>query len=422
MKKFRLLCLILSLCLVFALVPPRAQALEAPEFSARSAIVVDLGSGETVWEKNADEVRAPASLTKIMTGLLAAEAVESGAADPDEPVTAGADCRWNMDDSSSNAGIVPGETMSFRDLFICAMVVSANEACNVLASRLDGGVGAFVEHMNRRAAELGCESTRYFDPNGLSHENRTTARELSVILREALRHETFLAAFTTTHYEVPATNRSDERSLVTTDALTARDAYYSMYGDYYYDYALGAKTGFTRAAGYCLASVAEKDGVRLLAVVLGCPGPLTGDSREPESFRDTIRLYDWIFGSYAPVRLFAPGEELCRAPVARAADGESAALCCAEDPVVLLPIDASWPGEIRIEPVAGPLCAPLPAGAVLGRVTVCVDGVSHGPYDLINRSEVPAAPWTPEGLAAGAQAVRAWSAFVLSLAVPPRTA
>ena len=219
MKHYRIISLILLLCLALgaaapaafaaeapevtaqaAAEPPEASAqpaLEAPAITARSAIVIDLGTGEVIWEKNADEVRSPASLTKIMTGLLAVEATEEGREDMTATVTAGNDCQFGMDSSSSNASIVSGEQMLYRDFFYCAMVVSANEACNVLASEIGGSLGGFVSMMNQRAASLGCEHTQFADTNGLSHDNRTTARELSVILREALDHEDFMTAFCT---------------------------------------------------------------------------------------------------------------------------------------------------------------------------------------------------------------------------------
>jgi hypothetical protein len=190
MKKIRIFSFFILLCLLFTAASPAALALEAPAVTAQSWIIVDLNTGEVIAEQNADAERSPASLTKIMTGLLAVEAVESEA-DPltmDEIVTAGYDCQTGLDSSSSNASIVAGEKMSFRDFFYCAMVVSANEACNVLGSRISGSIGGFVDLMNRRAEELGLSHTHFADPNGLSSENRTTARELSLILQEALQH------------------------------------------------------------------------------------------------------------------------------------------------------------------------------------------------------------------------------------------
>lgn len=389
MKKIRILSFFILFCLAFSLLSPAALALEAPEVTARAWIIIDLNTGEVIDEYNADEPRSPASMTKIMTGLLSVEAAERGEVAMDETVTAGLDCQTGLDSSSSNASIVAGEQMSFRDYFYCAMVVSANEACNVLGSRISGSIGGFVELMNQRAQELGCDNTHFADPNGLSSDNRTTARELSTILREALQHEDFLEAFTTTSYTVPKTNANEARELKSTDALTTRDSYYSQYGDYYYQYALGGKTGYTRAAGYCLASVAEKDDLRLLIVVMGCPGPLSGDSQEPENFRDSIRLYDWVFDNFSYQEVLSSSEIIERLPVAEA-DGEGlVSLRCNEDLTLLLPSDA--PAESRQLDVtlrSENLTAPIPAGTVLGSLRLTIDGRSFGPYDLVSASEV----------------------------------
>ncbi len=388
MKHYRIISLILLLCLALSAAAPSALALDEPEVSAQSAIVVDMSTGEVIWEKNADEVRSPASLTKIMTCLLAVEAAEEGRADMSETVTAGMDCQYGLDSSSSNASIVGGEKMLLRDFFYCAMVVSANEACNVLASRIAGSIGGFVDLMNIRAKSLGCENTRFADPNGLSYDNRTTARELSVILREALDHEDFLEAFRTSYYDVPATNYNEPRHLVSTDALTTRDSYYSQYGDYYYEYALGAKTGYTRAAGYCLASVAEKDGLKVMIVVLGCPGPLTEDSAEPESFRDTIRLYNWVFENFSYQQILSPAEEIRRVPAVQAEDESGVSLHCRKELNLLLPNEAMDRRELQVEIYEDRLTAPIPANTVLGRVSILLDGETYGPFDLVNLAEV----------------------------------
>ncbi len=390
MKHYRIISLILLLCLAFGAAAPAASALDEPVVTAQSAIVIDLNTGEVIWEKNADEVRSPASLTKIMTGLLAVEAAENGVADMTETVTAGMDCQFGMDSSSSNASIVGGEKMLYRDFFYCAMVVSANDACNVLASRIAGSIGGFVDVMNDRAASLGLKSTRFADANGLSSGNRTTARELSVILREALNHEDFLTAFRTSYYDVPATDYNGPRHLTSTDALTTRDSYYSQYGDYYYEYALGAKTGYTRAAGYCLASVAENEelNLKVMAIVMGCPGPLTEDSAEPESFRDTIRLYNWVFDNYSYQQILSPAEEIARVPAVQAEDESGVSLHCREDITLLLPNEAMKRRELQTEIFEDRLTAPIPANTVLGRLTIAIDGETYGPYDLVNFAEV----------------------------------
>lgn len=390
MKKIRFFSVLLLFSLLLTSVTPAALALDEPSVTAKAVIVMDLSSGEILYEKNADEQRSPASLTKIMTGLLAVEAVERGDVSMDETVTAGLDCQTGLDSSSSNASIVAGEQMSFRDYYYCAMVVSANEACNVLGSRISGSIGGFVDLMNRRAGELGCSNTHFSDPNGLSNQNHyTTARELSVILREALQHEEFAEAFSMKYYEVPATNVNAARKLKNSNALITSDSIYSQYGNYLYQYAVGGKTGYTRLAGYCLASVAEKDGLRLLVVVMGCPGPLSEDSNEPENFKDTIRLYNWAFENFAYQQVLSTADIIDKVPVQHADGDGTVILRCATDVTLLLPNDV--PPESRELDIAlndELLVAPIEAGTVLGRAVIRINGKSYGPVELVNVSEV----------------------------------
>ena len=389
MKKNRIFSILIIFCLLFTAAAPSAFAVDAPEVTAKSWIIVDLNTGKVIDEFNADEQPPPASLTKIMTGLLSVEAAERGTVSMDETVTAGLDCQTGMDSTSSNASIGAGEQMSFRDYFYCAMVVSANDACNVIGSRIGGSIGGFVELMNLRAEELGLESTHFADPNGLSYENKTTARELSLILQEALQHEDFLEAFTTSTYTVPKTNINDQRELKSTDALTTRDSYYSQYGDFYYEPAIGGKTGFTRAAGYCLASVAEKDDLRVLTIVMGCPGPLSQDSEQPENFNDSIRLYDWVFETFSYGQVLSSSEVIRREPV-EPAEGEGfVSLRPTEDLTLLLPSDAPPESrELEATMLKDHLVAPIPSGTILGQLTLKINGESYGPYNLVNAAEV----------------------------------
>ncbi len=389
MKKNRIFSILIIFCLLFSAAAPSAFAAEAPEVTAKSWIIVDLNTGKVIDEFNADEQRSPASLTKIMTGLLSVEAAERGTVSMDETVTAGLDCQTGMDSTSSNASIVAGEQMSFRDYFYCAMVVSANDACNVIGSRIGGSIGGFVELMNLRAEELGLKSTHFADPNGLSYENKTTARELSLILQEALQHEDFLEAFTTSTYTVPKTNINDQRELKSTDALTTRDSYYSQYGDFYYEPAIGGKTGFTRAAGYCLASVAEKDDLRVLTIVMGCPGPLSQDSEQPENFNDSIRLYDWVFETFSYGQVLSSSEVIRREPVEQAEGEGFVSLRPTEDLTLLLPSDAPPESrELEVTLLKDHLVAPIPSGTILGQLTLKINGESYGPYNLVNAAEV----------------------------------
>ena len=159
MKKIKLLPIILILTLLVSALGLPALALEQPEINSPRAVLMDAASGRVFYEKDADSQAYPASLTKVMTVLVAVEAIERGEFSLTDSVTASERCLEGMVDDGSTAGIVPGETMPLQDLLYCALLASANEACNVIAEYVSGSVEAFVEQMNALAAELGCSGT-----------------------------------------------------------------------------------------------------------------------------------------------------------------------------------------------------------------------------------------------------------------------
>ena len=390
MKKNKILPFLISLCLLFSLFAPAASALDEPPLhSAKAVVLADMDSGRLLYEMNKDEQRAPASLTKIMTVMLAVEALERGEVSLDEMVTAQADCLAGLNTDSSTSGIQPGEIISYQDLLYCAMVHSANEACNILAHRVSGSVPAFVELMNRRAAELGCTSTHFSDPNGLSNENHyTTAYEMYLITREALDHPLFAEICNTRGYDMAATNLSQARSFANSNALITADSEYGS--SYVYPAAAGVKTGFTQLAGYCLVSTAEKDGVRLLAVVMGCDGWLNAGIDEYENFSDTIRLYNWAFSNFSYRQAVSALSTVTRVEVENAIETDAyASLRPQHDVTLLLPKDLSL-DTVELSPTiyTEKLVAPIEAGTVLGRAEILIDGRSYGSVDLINALKV----------------------------------
>ena len=390
MKKNKILPFLISICLLFSLFAPAASALDDPPLhSAKAVVLADMDSGRLLFEMNKDEQRSPASLTKIMTVLLAVEALERGEVSLDEMVTAQADCLAGLNTDSSTSGIQPGEIISYQDLLYCAMVHSANEACNILAHRVSGSVPAFVELMNRRAAELGCTSTHFSDPNGLSNENHyTTAYEMYLITREALEHPLFAEICNTRGYDMAATNLSQARSFANSNALITADSEYGS--SYVYPAAAGVKTGFTQLAGYCLVSTAEKDGVRLLAVVMGCDGWLNAGIDEYENFSDTIRLYNWAFSNFSYRQAVSALSTVTRVEVENAVETDAyASLRPQNDVTLLLPKDLSL-DTVELSPTiyTEKLVAPIEAGTVLGRAEILIDGRSYGSVDLINALKV----------------------------------
>ena len=390
MKKNKIFLFFIAVCLFLTLLTPAVSALDSPPLhSAKAVVLADMDSGRLLYEMNKDEQRSPASLTKIMTVLLAVEALERGEVSLDEMVTAQADCLAGLNTDSSTSGIQPGEIISYQDLLYCAMVHSANEACNVLAHRVSGSVPAFVDLMNRRAEELGCTNTHFSDPNGLSNDNHyTTAYEMYLITREALRHPLFAEICNTRGYDMSATNLSQARSFANSNALISADSEYGS--GYVYPAAAGVKTGFTQKAGYCLVSTAEKDGVRLLAVVMGCDGWLNAGIEEYENFSDTINLYNWAFDNFSYRQAVSSISTVTRVQVEHAAESDAYVnLRPQSDVTLLLPKDLNLETvELKPKVYTDQLVAPIEAGTVLGRAEILIDGVSYGSVNLVNATQV----------------------------------
>ena len=387
MKKIKIFPLILIICLALCALAPSASALDEPSLAVQAAVLVDLNSGRIIYSKNMDEQRSPASLTKIMTGLLAIEAVESGQCSMDEMVTAPADCQAGMDSASSNASIVSGEEMRFGDYIKCALIHSANDACNVIAVHVAGSIDAFVAQMNERAAALGCTSTSFVDPNGLSSENKTTAYDLYLITKEAIKHEQFMNICNTDYFEVPATNVNPARSYYSSNALLTANGTYGA--GYVYEYPAGVKTGFTQAAGYCLVSTAEKDGVRMLAVVLGGGGALNTGASTYDNFTDSIKLYDWVFGNFSYRETVSAADPVLKVTVQLAEGDGSAVLRAAGNVSLLLPNDVDETGrQLECTVYEDRLVAPIEAGTVLGQANIIIDGVNYGTIDLVTNTKI----------------------------------
>ena len=359
-----------------------------PELSARSALLADLESGRVYYALNADQKAYPASLTKIMTVLLALEAVDRGEVNLKDEVTAGSDCRLGLDEESSTAGIQPGEVMSFENYLYCAMISSANEACNVIAAHVAGSIDAFVERMNQRAQELGCTGTHFMNTHGMPDENHyTTAADLRLITEQALKSTLFEEMSNTLSHTVPATNLSDARVLQNTNGLINPNSI--VYPGYLYEGAAGIKTGHTNAAGYCLISTAEKNTVRLLCVILGSDTREKADgSLEYRNFTDTIALYDWLYNHFSIQTLVSRDEPVRDVAVTMGRDADRVAVHPQSDLTAVLPNGADlaeYERKITIysEEDGTALQAPVNAGDVLGEITVEKDGQALGSTPLV---------------------------------------
>lgn len=387
MKKNRVFAFLLVLVLAAGAFAPAASAADAPELTANAALLVDITYGEDVlYEQNVHTKLYPAGLTCVMTGLLAVEAVERGELSLDQEITvtktAIQDVPWYADHVELKAG----ETMSLGDLLRCALISSANDAANMVAEAVAGSVGDFVQRMNDRAAELGCENTHFVNTHGLHDENQyTTAWDMYLICRKAMEYAAFREIVGTPKYTVPATNLHASRELYNTNGLVSE---WKIQG-YFYKYATGIKTGFIDEAGLCLAAAATKDDRSLICIVLGCrrASGATGSSGYTQ-FTEAKALLEWGFNSYSRRTVLSTTKLLGDMPVtlsrtqfvAAQPAGSLEATLSTDIPDSEFQYNVHWNAE-SVE-------APVQKGQVLGSVTVSCGGVNYGTVDLVAVADV----------------------------------
>lgn len=258
-----------------------------PSVTARSAILMDANSGEILYEKNINTKRYPASITKIMTTLVAIENCNSLY----DTITYSKHAIDSIEPGSSQIYIEPGEKLSVEDSLYAIMLESANEACNGVAEYVAGSIEDFADMMNQKAKELGCKNTHFVNPNGLHDDNHyVTAYDMALITKAALANETFRKIASTVSYTIPVTNKcKSQRPLWMHHKMVKRTAYV-------YDGVEGGKTGFTMKARNTLVTWCKRDGLELIAIVLRDDGV--------EEYTDTIKLFNYgykNFKSYNPL-------------------------------------------------------------------------------------------------------------------------
>lgn len=366
------------------------DGLTMPTLNSKSILLMDRDSGKILYSRNPDKKMEPASLTKIVTCLLAVEAIEAGTISEDEKLEASKHCLDGLNEESSSSGIVPGERLTVKDLLYCALLGSAGEACNVIAEALAGSISDFVDEMNERVLDLGCTGTHFVNSHGMpANDHYSTASDMMLISTEAMSHPLFAEICNTPSYTVPSTNKSDERVVYNSNALICSQGIYG--GNFLYSNASGIKTGHTTAAGYCLSSTAEKDGVRLMCVVLGGGTSIRDDmATDFQNFSDTIHLYDWAFENYSYYTVLHSDDlvkeiSLLYAP----SDDSTVTLHPDKDVSVLLPSNVNPEDfEMRISLYEENPAAPVDADEAMGDITVTLNGVDYGKAKLLTTSSV----------------------------------
>ena len=383
------LALVLSLCLfpaAYAAGDEKPELPADPNILAKAALLVDANTGTVVYAKGEHEELYPASLTKIMTALLTLEAIDAGKLSMDQELTATATALEGLSSDGSSAGIKVGETMSVRNLLYCMLVVSANEACDILAEAVSGSVSAFVAAMNAKAADLGCENTHFVNPNGLHDpQHYTSAWDMYLITKAAMEYPDFMTICDTAAYTVPATNLNAERKLYTTNHLLSN---WRVIG-YRNTEAHGIKTGSTDAAGHCLVSSATRGSLSFISVILGADRVVENGVGNIRSFSETTRMFNYGFDNFTYKTIVEEKEVIQEVPVSLS-KMDHVTVHPAKDIEVLLPKVLGAGDLERTITLEEPVEAPVEKGQKLGTMTLSYDGVTYATVDLLASFDVEA--------------------------------
>ncbi len=347
MKRIISAVLILSIGLLLGVpteATPASVPISAPSVSAQSAILMNPENGDVYFEKNADEPMGMASTTKLMTALVIAEEM-----DPKTVISVSEEA---VGTEGSSVYLVKGEQLTAYELLCALLLSSANDAAIALAVALCGSVENFVLRMNERAVSMGLKNTHFQNPHGLYHEDHyTTARELSLIGAEVLRHPLLGEIVSTYKMTISHDGIPDRRLLVNHNKLLRT-----------YQGAIGLKTGFTKKTGRTLVSAATREGMTLIAVTLNAP----------DDWRDHTALLDYGFDCYEKVVLAPVGTFSFSLPIT---GGKQETVTLTNDAELSLILPKSRPSpQYTVEAIGRFWYAPIRAGQSFGTVTVTCEG------------------------------------------------
>ena len=360
--------IILAVCLLLSIFPVTAGAVDM-QIKGKSALLMDIATGTVLYEQNAHERLAPASVTKVMTMLLIMEAVDSGKIGWNDTVIASEAAAAK---GGSQIYLKVGESMSVTDMVKSIAVSSANDCACAMAEHIAGSEAAFVQMMNSRAAELGMNDTHFVNCTGLdddenAKEHLTSAYDIALMSRELMKNHPDIQKFTTIWMD---TVRNGEFGLSNTNKLVR-----------FYPGATGLKTGFTSSAGYCLSATAQRDGFALVAVVMGC-------ETSQDRFGACKQLLDYGFANFALVK---PELQELTVPVKL---GTADTVTAVPQESVQLLVDKSQVNQVLVRTeLEEQVAAPVSKGQRLGTLTVMVGEQTIAQMPMVARDAVPRLSW-----------------------------
>lgn len=347
--------------------------------NAKSAILYEATSETLMYAMNADERMYPASLVKIMTALIA---VQKGSLT--DPVTVTASAISSLPIDAVSADLVADEIISLEDLLYCLLVGSANDAAVVIAEHISGSHNAFVQLMNQYAGELGCTGTQFTNAHGLHNaEQYTTARDCARILDAAMKNEIFRSIFTVVEHTVPATNKSEERSLGSNNSLldTSSKLYYDPR-------VIGGRTGVTEDGRRCVGAAAENNGMLLISIVMGSETTYQEDGYSAISvggYHETTALLDAGFHGYKSAQILFANQALKQFDVV---DGDSDVILGSKVSVSAVLPEAVSGADLSLRYADVQLRAPVEAGQRISSVQVWHGNMCVAEADLYAMNSV----------------------------------
>lgn len=362
MKLKKLAACFLAVMLIIAVLPLRAAALTDAEVKAPAAVLMEAQTGKLLYEKNPHEKRACASITKVMTLLLVMEALDSGEIKLTDRVTA-SDHAASM--GGSDIWLKPGETMTVNDMLKATVIASANDAAVALAEYVAGSEESFLQQMNEKAVALGMKDTTFKNCNGLDEDGHlTSAYDVAVMSRELIKHKKIFD-YTKTWIDYL---RDGKTQLVNTNKLLKS-----------YNGITGLKTGTTGKAGSCITATAQRDGVQLIAVVLGSPST-------KDRFSAARTLLDYGFANWSVTTPVIPKEALV--PV-RVKNGmrDTVETSVSQNGSILIPKGKAKDIQYKVT-LQENVTAPVTKGQIVGKVTCTLSGEVVREYSICAKTGV----------------------------------
>jgi len=364
------------------------------DLAAEAAILVERDNGTVLFEQNARTPHPADDLAKVMTLLLAAQAVESNEDgfrrfNDHELITMTHNAWDGLSESAISNELQPEDVLPFIDLIYYAYVGNAAEACNMIALHIAGSVEAFVDMMNAKASEFGARSTRFVNTHGQFNENQvTTAYDQYRIFDEAMKSALFSEVAGTFRHITESTEQSEPRTLTSSNFLLNPSS------RLYYRHGISGRESATYEGGHSLVSYAEEDGLSLISVILGARVTVhTDGTTELHNFTETLRLFQWGYMNFSWRDILRTTDLLARVPI-RHGSGADFVNARPEAALTLL-LENSIPNEafdreitLIYDEEENPLIAPVTAGEIVGEVTVSRNGVVIGAVPLVANTNI----------------------------------